>query len=135
MSKITRPGSGRAQVCLAPRPSVREFIHKVLCGQVLAVLLQADSGTQAPPSCGSAVSPGLGVPELYIQLADAERESRVRVGFMGQTCTWHTSRPPRKARKRDLVVGLKEKGNDMVESQPGAATRDQTQSVTVMVGV
>lgn len=54
---------------------------------------------------------------------------------MGQTCTWHTSCPPRKARKRDLAVGLKEKGNDMVESQPGAATRDQTQSVTVMVGV
>lgn len=74
-------------------------------------------------------------PVLYIQLADAERESRVRVGFMGQTCTWHTSRPPRKARKRDLAVGLKEKGNDMVESQPGTATRDQTQSVTVLVGV
>lgn len=54
---------------------------------------------------------------------------------MSRTCTRHSSRPPRKARKRDLAVGLKEKGNDVVENRPGAATRDQIQSVTVMEGV
>lgn len=53
---------------------------------------------------------------------------------MSRTCTRHSSRPPRKARKRDLAVGLKEKGNDVVENRPGAATRDQIQSVTVMGG-
>lgn len=113
MSKVTPVVSGRAQVCLAPKP----FTLEELMGCFWVVLFQVNSEPRLSHlvslPCPLALASSI---ELYLQLADPGRERIAGVGFVSQTCMWCSSLLLRKAGKWNPAAGLEGKGHDMVDS-------------------